>query len=244
MRSILASVLLPLLLAISALPQNIPSGTVLPVMLSSTLDSRRAKSGQTINGRLKQNVFLPNGSVLPRNTKVIGHIVSASAPATGQAARISLQFDYLLWAGRKIAITAHLRALASMNEVFEAKMPTNSWDDYGTSPSDWNTIQVGGAGVFRGSGQLIADGEVIGRATDYGAVTARLIAAPQRGCPNTANDHEQSLWIFSPSACGVYGLPDVTIAHAGRTAPAGLIELASSRFVRVNGGSGWLLRVD
>ena len=53
-----------------------------------------------------------------------------------------------------------------MNEVFEARMPTNAWDDYGTSPSDWNTVQVGGAGVYRGSGQLIAGGEVVGRATD------------------------------------------------------------------------------
>jgi len=125
-------------------------------------------------------------------------------------------------------------------------MPTNSWDDYGTSTSDWNTIQVGGAGVYRGNGQVVSGDQVVGKATDYGAVTAKLIAAPARGCHGggEVEEREQALWIFSPWACGVYGLGDLKIAHAGRTSPVGEIDLESSRNVRVSGGSGWLLRVE
>jgi len=244
MRWSVTDILVTVLLAVAAAAQQIPAGTVLPVMLSTTLDSRHDKPGQAISGRLKQDVALPDGSVLPKDTRVVGHIVTVAPATPGQAARLGLQFDYLVAKGKKISVSAHLRALASMNEVFEAKMPTNAWDDYGTSPSDWNTVQVGGAGVYRGSGQLIANGDVVGRATDYGAVTARLMAAPQRGCTSGDDERDQSLWIFSPWACGVYGLPDLTIAHTGRTTPVGLIELASNRFVRVDGGSGWLLRTE
>jgi hypothetical protein len=226
-----------------AAAQTIPDGTVLPVMLNPTLDARHSKPGQKITGRIKQDVPLPGGSNIPRNSTIVGEVVSTTPAASSSPSRLAIKFDSVLVKGRQIPIIAHLRALASMTEVFEARMPTNAWDDYGTSPSDWNTVQVGGAGVFRGSGQLIGNGQVMGRATDAGAVTAKLVAAPARGC-NGDGGGEQALWIFSPWACGVYGVNDLKIAHTGRTDPAGVIEFESPRDVRIQGGSGWLLRVD
>jgi len=239
----LAIALLLILLSPHSFAQEIPAGTVLPVMLNSTLDARRCKPGQKITGRIKQDVPLPDGSIIPKDAEIVGQVVSAMPAAANLPSRLAIKFDQLTVKGKQLPITAHLRALASMTEVFEARMPTNAWDDYGTSPSDWNTVQVGGAGVFRGSGQVIADGEVVGRATDYGAVTAKLVAAPARGC-GAEGDHEQSLWIFSPAACGVYGITDLKIVHAGRTAPVGVMEFESARDVRIQGGSGWLLRVE
>ncbi len=234
---------LALLLTTLSSAQNIPAGTALPVMLNPTLDARHSQAGQKITGRIKQDVPLPDGTSIPRNSTIAGSVVGATPASANAPSRLAIKFDQLIVKGRQIPIAVHLRALASMNEVFEARMPTNAWDDYGTSPSDWNTVQVGGAGVYRGSGQLIAGGEVVGRATDYGAVTAKLVAAPGKGCDG-AGEHEQALWIFSPWACGVYGIADLKITHDGRTQPAGVIEFESLRDVRIQGGSGWLLRVD
>ncbi len=239
---ILATFLVLASLRISA--QEIPGGTVLPVMLRSTLDARHDKPGRAIAGRIMQDVPLPDGANIPRGTRITGRVVSANSATAGSPSRLTVKFDGIVVAGRELAITTHLRALASMNEVFEAKLPTNSIDDYGTSPSDWNTVQVGGAGVFRGSGEVVADGQVVGRTTDYGAVTAKLVAAPQAGCHADEEGRGQALWVFSPSACGLYGLSDLRIAHAGSTDPVGEIALQSSRDVHVSGGSGWLLRVD
>lgn len=171
----------------------------------------------------------------------MGHVVSSnSATATSQS-HLAVTFDRIALRGRRIPITTHLRALASMNEVFEAKLPTNSWDDYGTSTSDWNTVQVGGAGVYRGNGQVVSGNQVVGRATDYGAVTAKLIAVPSSGC--LGDDRDQSLWVFSPWACGLYGFNGMEISRSGKTPPLGQIEFRSSRNVHVAGESGWLLRV-
>ena len=182
---------LALLLTTLSSAQNIPAGTVLPVMLNPTLDARHSQPGQKITGRIKQDVPIPDGTSIPRNSTIVGSVVSATPAAANAPSRLAIKFDQLIVKGRQIPIAVHLRALASMNEVFEARMPTNAWDDYGTSPSDWNTVQVGGAGVYRGSGQLIAGGEVVGRATDYGAVTAKLVAAPAKGC-NGAGDQRAS----------------------------------------------------
>ena len=103
-------------------------------------------------------------------------------------------------------------------------------------------MQIGGAGVYRGNGQVIQDGEVVGHATDYGAVTAKLLAAPKRGCLGTS-DHEQALWKFSPWACGAYGLSDLKIVRSEQGRTAGEIVLQSTGNIHIDGGSGWLLRV-
>lgn len=223
---------------------QIPAGTVLPVMVRSTLDARRLKPGQTITGRVMQDVPLPDGQAIPRGTNVLGHIISVQAPSASAPSRLTLEFDQLEWKGSRVPVRSQLRALASMNEVYEAKLPTNAIDDYGTSPSDWNTVQIGGAGVFRGSGEVVEYGQIVGRATDYGAVTAKLVAAPKRGCSD-GSESEQALWKFSPSACGTYGLSDVAIVHSEQGSDAGEIILqSSSSNVFIRGGSGWLLQVD
>ena len=100
--------------------------------------------------------------------------------------------------------------------------------------------------MYRGDGQVISpDNRVVGSATVGGDVTAKLVAVPERGCRGSieGNDREQSLWVFSTSACGAYGFQDLKIAHAGRTAPVGEIALESPTNVQVRGGSGLLLRV-
>jgi hypothetical protein len=231
-----------LLSGVAASAQQIPPGTTLPVELNSTLDARHVRPGQKITGILRQDVVLPDGNKIPERTQVAGHVISATTASSGLPSTLTIAFDQVLLKGRPVAVTTHLRALASMNDVFEAKMPTNSWDDYGTSPSDWNTIQVGGAGVYRGNGQVVSDGEVVGRSTDYGAVTAKLTV--QRGSACHSDEREQALWIFSPWACGVYGINDLKIANLGYAEPVGEIQLQSPRDVHVSGGSGWLLRVE
>ncbi|MGC2109514.1 MAG: hypothetical protein WA655_08350 [Candidatus Korobacteraceae bacterium] len=240
-----SATLLILLAPLTAAAQQIPYGTVLPVMLSSTLDAGKDKPGRKISGRIMQDVPLPDGELIPRRALIVGHVVSVTKAGDRSGSHLAVSFDQLTIKGRAVPILVHLRALASMTEVFEARMPTNAWDDYGTSPSDWNTVQVGGAGVYRGSGEVIADGRVVGRSTDYGAVTAKLIAAPASGCRGVEDEsREQALWVFSPWACGPYGFSDLKTIHAGRTEPVGQIAFQSSRNVYIQGGSGWLLRAE
>lgn len=241
MRALIAMLMLvPCSLAVA---QQIPPGTALPVMLNSTLDARRAKPGQPISGRIMQDVPLPDGAKIPKASKVVGHIVSGNPARPGSPSRIALVFDGLKMAGGEIPITTHLRALASPHQVFEAKLPTNSIDDYGTSTSDWNTIQIGGAGVYRGNGEVVQGNSVVGHTTDYGAVSAKLIPVPQDGCQGDGQ-REQALWLFSPWACGVYGYSDVKIVRHGDADQPGVIELESPDNIRVDGGSGWLLRMN
>lgn len=234
----------PVLLVLSLIApgQQLPPGTVLPVRLNSSLEARHAKPGQKITGTIMQDVPLPDGGKIPVGAHVVGHIVESHPATSASPSTLAIAFDEIVLKDRSIPVAAHLRALASTSDVFEATMPTNSWDDYGTSTSDWNTVQVGGAGVYRGNGQVLSGDQVVGRSTDYGAVTAKLTAPPGSACHS--DQREQALWIFSPSACGVYGIDGLKIANRGHAGPVGEIQLQSARDVHVSGGSGWLLRVD
>ena len=223
--------------------QQIPSGTVLPVLLETTLDAQRDAAGKKVLGKIMQDVALPDGSTIRRGARITGEVIEATRVQNASPSRLAVKFDAVVVRGRVIPLVTHLRAIASVNEVFQAKLPTNAFADYGTSESDWNTVQIGGAGVYRGNGEVVRGSQVVGRATDYGAVTAKLIAAPQRGCQNDGR-RQQSLWLFSPWACGAYGYPDLEIVRRGEGAPVGAIVFQSPRNVRISAGSGLLLRVN
>jgi hypothetical protein len=235
-------------LSAAALPaQQIPVGTALPVMLNSTFDAKKEKPGQRITARIMQDVPLPGGDRIPAGSRVVGRVLAVSGPTAASGSRLVLKFDRLSIHGRSSPITTNLRAIASMTEVFDAQLPTNNFDEYGTSIADWTTIQVGGDAVYRGNGQVIAaDNRVVGTATIGGDVTAKLTAVPDRGCRGSmgGNDSEQALWVLSTSACGAYGFRDLKIVHAGRTPSVGEIMLESTGNLMVRGGSGLLLRVD
>ena len=240
MSGLKAFVSMLLLLAPPLVAQEIPAGTVIPAMLKTTLDARNATVGQKIAAKVMQDVPLPQGRIRA-GVQLVGHVVAVTRPSTTSGSRIIVSFDRLMTDGAEVPITTSLRSVASMMEVFEAQLPTNAIDDYGTTPADWVTLQIGGDGVFRGNGTVVADGQVVGKSTIGGDTTAKLIASRDRGCGG--NDHEQALWLFSPSACGTYGFADLKIAHAGRRQPIGQIILESEKTVHVPAGSGLLLRV-
>ena len=238
-------VVLSLLFAANSSSQEIPAGTVLPVMMSTTMDNGKSKPGDRVSGRLMQDVVLPSGVRLRTGARVEGQVVESPVPSASGGAHLAVRFDRLISGKTSFRTNVSLRALASMQDVFDAQLPVSAFDEYGTSISDWTTVQVGGAAVYNGDGTVRSALDIVGRTTQFGAVTATLIPDPKRGCPPASSESERqvSLWVFSPWACGTYGFDDLNIAHHGVTPPVGVIQLSSPASIQVRGGSGWLLRV-
>ena len=235
-----------LLLMPALLAQEIPAGTIIPVMMRTTLDARKARVGQKIEASVMQDVRLSSQTRIRAGTKLVGHVVEVVRPSATSGSRIVMSFDRLTMKGTEVPVTTSLRSLASMMDVFEAQMPTTAFDDRGTSETDWVTVQIGGDVVYRGAGMVMSsDSQVVGKSTAAGDVTAKLLASRDGGCRGAVadNDREQALWLFSPSACGAYGFEGLRIVHAGRENPVGQIILESDKNVRLLGGSGLLLRV-
>ena len=234
-----------IMLSMDLFAQNtIPAGTIVPVALNSSLNSRKVKSGQVITARVMQDVPLP-GSTIHAGAKVVGRVIDVKPANGASGAQISFRFDTLMVSKRRIPITTNLRAAASMMAVEAAQLP-ESGPDRGTSQNAWTTDQIGGEVVYRGGGP-VADGlRSVGEPT-YGGVLVHVSAKPGSPCRGEieGNDRLQALWVFSSDACGVYDFADLAIVHAGRTNPVGEITLASDKGeVNIRAGSGMLLRVN
>ena len=178
----------------------IPPGTILPVALNSSLNSRKAKSGQVITARVVQDVPLSQGSKIHAGAKVVGHVIDVKAANGTNGAQVSIRFDTLIVSKQRVAITTNLRALASMMAVEAAQVP-DTGPDRGTSQNAWNTDQIGGEVVYRGGGP-VADGlRSVGEPT-YGGVLVHISAKPGSSCRGDidSNDQLQALWVFSSDA--------------------------------------------
>jgi len=250
MTEIRQAVLLLIFSAI-ALGQELPAGTVLPIMLNSGLNAAKDNPGKRLEGKVMQEVQLSSEWSIRKGSKIIGHIVRVtrqgfSRPASSRRSlgfTIVLKFDNVENDGRMIPLTLALLALASMRSVADAQIPINSTANRDPI-SQWVTRQVGGDLVNRGRGKVASSSGIWGTWLEGSSVQVKLTPNANAGCPSGAGyDREQAVWIFSSAACGTYGLDKVNIASSGTAFPVGEIELESSGNVVVRGGSGWLLIV-
>jgi len=243
-----ASASVPAQQAASSGPSAIPPGTILPVILRTTMSWDKLKSGQVVHGAIAQDVPLPGGATIHAGSKVEGSVIGVEPGANGAATKVSIRFDKLYNRGQVIPVTTDLRAIAGFMDVMEAQIPDQSVGE--GDVYDWmDTTQIGGDSVYGRGGPVNsahnAD-EQVGKSLMNGGVLVRVTANSSGRCrgPLDGNDYPQPLWVFSSDACGTYGLTNLSINHAGRTDPVGVITLESDNpKLKLHSGDGLLLRV-
>lgn len=227
---------------------KIPAGTLLPVILRTPFSFNKCKAGEKLRGKIAQEVLLPHGSKIKKGSTVEGRIAEVTPAANGNGTKISMVFDRVQMDGQWVPIVTDLRAIAGFMTVLDAQVPTEA-PEQGTPYAWLPTMQIGGDSVFGLRGPVASsddDYKVIGKFTGYG-VLGQVRANESKGCRGAVdgNNHPQALWVFSSDACGVYGIENLKIAHAGRTEPNGTIVLVSeTQKVDLRNGDGLLLRVD
>jgi hypothetical protein len=227
---------------------EVPPGTILPIRLNGSFSTLKSKPGQTISGRIMQDVPLPSGQKIPRGSKVLGKVISVAPGGNGIGPELSFRFDTLEVHGTNTSLTTNLRAIAGFMEVEQAQIPVHASGE--GEVYDWlPTVQIGGDNVFGKPGTVTAwnnPSDVVGKSTENG-VLGRVSARESAGCRGELYDNSapQALWVFSSDACGVYGMAELSIAQAGRNDPVGLIVLRSAnKKLDLPSGTGMLLRVD
>ena len=230
------------LLSLAVIPaKSIPDGTVIPIMVGTSLNSDEDAPGKAIDGRVMQDVPVPGGKI-DKQSRVTGHVVSVFKQGASGPGMV-VKFDTLQDEGHVVPMTTGLLAVASMLSVASAQSPISTNSDVDPM-SQWVTRQIGGDIVRRGAGKAFSREGVTGRWLAETAVIIKLTANPQAGCPGgDGYDREQAVWIFSSDACGAYGLKNTKVENSGAQLPLGEIRLTSKENVKIAGGSGWLLIV-
>jgi hypothetical protein len=219
--------------------QEIPPGVAVPIMLRSTLDVRKIQVGRPVSGEIQQDVPLPGGGKISRNSRVSGRVLEAGVRADGSS-YLRISFSLVRTRHGEIPVTTSLRAIASSMEVESAQTPERS-PARGEGPYNWTTIQVGDDVVYNGGGPVMQGATVVGEPKPPYGVLAELTAVPGSACAMGSGGRRLALWVFSSAACGAYGFDELSIVRSGATDPVGNIVLESKKNVHIEGGSGLLL---
>ncbi len=228
----------------------LPPSTAIPVLFTHTIEAGKAKPGDVVAAKTMQLVRLPDGQILPKGIAVVGHVIDSRsfvfnpAPyATQQPSYIFIHFDRIVAKGLDIPLNVSVRALANTIVSYEASTPhyADETDSRGTM------VQIGGDQYSPvGKELLSSDGDVVGYIRSHG-VFARLIAneylTRYAGFRCSSTNTEQSVAIFSASACGLYSFDSIYMPDNGRD--GGTFRLESRRqTVKLYAGSAALLQVN
>jgi len=206
------------------------AGTVINAELASSVDSKKVKPGAPVNARAASDLKTADGrTILPKGTKIVGHVTQASAKSAGQPdSSLGLAFDKaVLKNGQEISLNAGIQAVGAS--------PSNAYDNQapGGAPSGPAPGSAAGAPGPRGSGGMNGASSAPPRTADPSAGVSSPDATNSNAGPWDANNH------------GVVGLHNLSLNSAGDgqgsviTSTGKNVHLDSgTRLILVTGGAG------
>lgn len=99
-----------------------------PVKVTKTLESGKLKAGDTIEVETAGGFKLPDGTLVPKGSKLIGHVVAASAHSKGDPqSQLTLAFDKLNVAnGKALTVKGAVQAVFPPPDEVDPGMPVTS----------------------------------------------------------------------------------------------------------------------
>jgi len=229
---------------------SLASGTAFNATLSSPVDSRKSKPGDQVAAHTTEAVKFEGRTVIPRGSKLVGHVTQASARANGQAdSSLGIVFDKaILKNGKEIPLNVAIQALASaQNSASFAGAETDTVG--GLSGSTAGSGGSGGRGAL--SGVTSAAGGAVGAVTNTaanvggtagGAVnsttsSAGNVVGASKGAVGGLNAAGQ----LSSNSQGVFGLSGLNLDAAASNATQGTVITSTGKNIHLDSGTRMLL---
>ncbi len=184
--------------ATSTPPQASPAAVghgAFPVKVTKTLDSSKLKEDDSIEVETAGSFKLPDGTLVPKGSKLLGHVTAAKARSKGDSdSELTLAFDKLnVLGGKQLALKGMVRAIFPPGE-----------ESAGPNMSTMGTSAGGSAG-----------GATLGAASQAGGV----------GITDTHNDTPKSQLVTDVKATGVQGMPDLQLENGVVTSKGKSVKL-------------------
>jgi len=139
-------------------PQNAEAAQIqaasLSAELTKSLDTKKAKTGDQIAARTTSDAKLPNGTVLPKGTKLLGNVIEVSAKSKEQKSShlvISLNRAEIK-DGQEMPIHAAVTSISAPTPPQSVDMPLPS--SGGMTPGASPTASAGGGGAATSSAPM------------------------------------------------------------------------------------------
>ncbi len=207
---------------------TIPSGTVLAVELSKSLDAKKSKPDDKVEGKTASDLLLHGQIVVPRNTKIVGHVTEAKAYSKASpSSEIKFVFDRMvLKGGREIPLRLTVQAVARpLNLPTFGNLGPASLGEGSTDPGQPPSIAPQTSAANASAGTVNAR-----RADD--------LNPPPSGTPDMSSTSTTAP--LGATSRGVVGIKGLALDNSGEVS----VLTSSTGNVRLDSGSQLALRVQ
>ena len=226
---------------------SVAAGTALNAELSQSVDSKKAKAGDPITARTTEAIKKDGQVVIPKGTKLVGHVTRASAKSKGDAdSALAVQFDRaILKDGREMPLQATVQALA-----VEPRVAAVGPEDL--QPAGNIEGGAAGAGSAGNRGVVGGVGSTVGAAASGAASTVPRTAENATGAVNStvssavnANGRAETGLSTSgellPTSRGVFGLNGLNLNANAANSTEGSVITSAGKNVHLDSGTRMLL---
>jgi hypothetical protein len=226
---------------------SVASGTAFNAALSSPVDSKKCKPGDAVNAHTTEAVKSEGKTVIPKGSKLVGHVTQASARAKGESeSALGIVFDKaILKNGQEIPLSAGIQAIASAQSGVSAA--GSDMDAMGASGAGSGMAGGRGAvgGVTSAAGGAVGTvtntaanvGGVAGGAVNTAANAGGSVAGASKGAVGGLNAAGQ----LTSNSQGVFGLNGLNLNATASNATQGSVITSAGKNVHLDSGTRMLL---
>ena len=212
------------------------AGTVIGAELTKSIDAKKAKSGDQFTAKVLNDLRSESGVVVPRGSKLVGHVTEAKPRAKGESDSIlGIAFDKIeVKNGQEIPVHAAIQAVARPQTAAMESASTSGGGGGNSNPSGYGGMSPGG----RSSGSMPSP-QAGGNAGGQGTGMPSGAPSGAEAGPEAPTGGNSGGGLTSTSR-GVMGMEGVTLnASQGQ----GSVLTSSRGNVHLDSGTQMVLRV-
>jgi hypothetical protein len=198
--------------------------------LVSKLDSKTAKTGDSVVVQTKSSIKTADGTEIPKGSKLVGHVLAARPSGAGENSQVALQFDHIeLKGGQSVPVQSQIRSIAPAGGAASTGSSAMS------APPAAGSSNTGTGGTNAGSAASGAP-----QSAGAGSGAAAENAAPAAG---TVVARTGNIAIATTSVPGVLLANNAPGQRDPRMAQASSILLGAKQDIQLDGGTQMVLSV-
>jgi hypothetical protein len=220
----------------AATASQLKSGSSIKATLEKPVDARRNKPGDQVVAKTTENVKSEGKVVIPRGSRIIGHVTEVNAHKNGEAeSAVGIVFDHVvLRDGSQMPLSLAVQAVGSGTtpEVEDDSVMSSG------NTAATGSVNAAGTNVTRTGGGLVGGarsttGGLVNTAGSVGGATANTEAGVSPGASSSLNSNSQ----------GVIGLRGLNLASSTSSSNSATFTSRNSN-VHLNSGTQLILRVQ
>jgi hypothetical protein len=215
---------------------QLQSGSSIHATLEKPVDARKNKPGDQVLAKTSEDVKSDGKVVIPRGSKIVGHVTEARAREKGQAeSAVGVIFDQaVLKDGSHMPLSLTVQAVGSGATTAQAQ------DDSLMSSGDtaaMGSVNGAGSSMTRTGGGLVGGvrsttGSLVNTASSVGGAAASTAAGAGAGASSSLNSNSR----------GVVGLRGLNLASSASSSNSGMFTSQNSN-VHLDSGTQMILSV-